>query len=126
MHDVSEGVARYDMATIISYLINNKHFSLEDLNLRVISFEYGVIDQKNSLPPISLNHLKNGVIILSASEMLCFVRCFGLNLRELVPLKTEIRKLYIHLRKIIDLCCARVLQPECAHLLDALVSEHNM
>lgn len=125
MHDVSEGVARYDMATIISYLISNKYFSLEDLNHRVILFEYGLIDKKNSPPPISLNHLKNGSIIMSASEMLCFVRYFGLIVGELVPLKTEIWKLYIHLRKIIDLCCARVLQPECAHLLDALVSEHN-
>lgn len=125
MHDVSEGVARYDMATIISYLINNKYFSLEELNLRIISFEYGVIDQKNSPPPISLNHLKNGCIIMSASEMLCFVRYFGLIVGELVPLKTKIWKLYIHLRKIIDLCCARVLQPEYAYLLDALVSEHN-
>ncbi|CAI6356683.1 unnamed protein product [Macrosiphum euphorbiae] len=62
---------------------------------------------------------------MSASEMLCFVRYFGLIVGELVPLKTEIWKLYIHLRKIIDLCCARVFQPECAHLLDALVSEHN-
>lgn len=88
-------------------------------------FEYGVIDKKNSPPPISLNHLKNGSIIMSTSEMLCFVRNFGLIIGELVPLKTEIWKLYIHLRKIIDLCCARALQPECAHLLDALVSEHN-
>jgi len=87
---ISEGVARYDMAIIISYLISNKYFSLEDLNHRVRLFEYGVIEKKNSPPPISLNHLKNGSIIMSASKMLCFVRYFGLIVGELVPLKTEI------------------------------------
>jgi len=60
-----------------------------------------------------------------ASEMLCFVRYFGLIVGELIPLETEIWKLYLHLREIIDICCARVLQPECATLLDNLIPEHN-
>lgn len=34
MHDVSEGVARYDMALIINYLIDHKYCSLENLNNR--------------------------------------------------------------------------------------------
>jgi len=37
MHDVTEGVARYDMAVIINYLISNKYFSLEDL---IIEYYY--------------------------------------------------------------------------------------
>uniref|UniRef100_A0A2S2NZU9 Uncharacterized protein n=1 Tax=Schizaphis graminum TaxID=13262 RepID=A0A2S2NZU9_SCHGA len=125
MHDITEGVARYDMSVIINHLINLKYFSLEDLNNRIILFEYGVTERKNCPPPINQNHLKNGCIIMSASEMLCFVRYFGLIVGELVPTETEIWQLYIVLRKIIDICCARVLQPECSHLLDTLVSEHN-
>lgn len=62
---------------------------------------------------------------MTASEMLCFVRYFGLILGELVTLKTEVWHLYISLRKIIDLCCARTIQPECSAQLDALVAEHN-
>jgi len=125
MHDVTEGVARYNMAVIINYLISNKYFSLEDLNNRILLFEYGITERKNCPPPINQNHLNNKCIIMSASEMLCFIRYFGLIIGELVPLETDIWKLYILLRKIIDICCARILQPECAHLLDNLVSEHN-
>lgn len=100
MHDVSEGVARlYDMAVIINCLINHKYFSLEDLNQRMLLFEYGMTKYKNTPPPISQNHLKNNCIIMSASEM-CFVRYFGLIVGNLVPLETEIWKLYIHLRKM--------------------------
>lgn len=124
MHDVS-GVARYDMAVIINCLINHEYFSLEYLNQRILLFEYGMTESKNTPPPISQNHLKNNSIIMSASEMLCLVRYFGLIVGELIPLETEIWKLYLYLRKIIDNCCARVLQPECATLLNNLISEHN-
>ncbi|CAI6372799.1 unnamed protein product [Macrosiphum euphorbiae] len=125
MHDVSEGVARYDMALIINYLINNKYFSLENLNNRLMLFEYGVTESKNKPPTISKTNLNNNCIIMSASEMLCLVRYFGLIVGELVPLGTKIWELYISLRKIVDICCARVLQRECAFQLDSLVSEHN-
>jgi len=112
---------------MLSYhLINFKYFSLEDLNNRIILFEYGVTERKNCPPPINQNHLKNGCIIMSSSEMLCFVRYFGLIVGEFVPMKTEIWQLYIVLRKTIDICCARVLKPEYSHLLDALVSEHRL
>jgi len=33
--------------------------------------------------------------------------------------------LYILLHKIVDLCCARQIQPECSVLLNSLVAEHN-
>lgn len=125
MHDVSEGVARYDMALIINYLIDHKYFSLENLNNRLILFEYGVTECKNKPPTISKTNLNNNCIVMSASEMLCLVRYFGLIVGKLVPLDTKIWELYISLRKIVDICCARVLQRECALLLDSLVSEHN-
>jgi len=38
MHDVTEGVARYDMALIITHLIKDKYFTLECLNNRIMLF----------------------------------------------------------------------------------------
>lgn len=29
------------------------------------------------------------------------------------------------LRKIIDICCTKKIQPECSHLLNNIVAEHN-
>ncbi|XP_029341015.1 uncharacterized protein LOC115033122 [Acyrthosiphon pisum] len=75
MHDVTEGVARYDMTVIITQLINDKYFTL------IVG--------------------------------------------ELVPIETPVWQLYIALRKIVDICCAKTIQSECSHLLDQIVAEHN-
>jgi len=62
---------------------------------------------------------------MSSSEMLCLVRYFTLIVGELVPIETPVWKLYIALRKIVDICCARTIQPECSYLLNQIVAEHN-
>lgn len=46
MHDITEGVARYDMALIITRLIKDKYFDLECLNNRIMLFEYGFSEKK--------------------------------------------------------------------------------
>lgn len=125
MHDITEGVARYDMAFIIKNLIDLKYITLEIMNSRIEFFNYGVTENKNSPPKISSTNIINGCIIMSSSEMLCLVRYFGLIIGELVPKKTEVWRLYILLRKIVDMCTARQIQPECSVQLQALVAEHN-
>lgn len=89
MHDLTEGVARYDMALIISNLINSKFFSLEVLNNRLELFDYESLKLK-----ISSTNLINVCIIMSASEMLCLVRYFGLIIGDLVPRKNKFWHLY--------------------------------
>lgn len=45
MHDVLEGICRYEMAYLLDYLINNKYyFSLEHLNSRLKFFELSEAD----------------------------------------------------------------------------------
>jgi len=125
MHDIPEGVARYDMAVIINHLIIKKYFTLDILNKRIELFNYGITERKNIPPSIIQNNLKKGYIIMSASEMLCLVRYFGLKVGDLIPRETELWRLYLNLHKIIDLCCARKIQPECAAQIDSIVAEHN-
>lgn len=62
---------------------------------------------------------------MSALEILCLVRYFGLIIGELVPRDNKVWYLYILLRKIVDIGCARHIQLECFVQLDALVAEHN-
>lgn len=38
MHDIPEGVARYDMALVIKNLIDKKYFTLNQLNSRITLF----------------------------------------------------------------------------------------
>lgn len=37
----------------------------------------------------------------------------------------DVFKLYLILRKLVDICCLRKIQPECSYLLNNLVVEHN-
>jgi len=113
------------MAIIVQNFIIKKYFTFDQLNSRIILYQYGITENKNCPPKINQSHLNNGSIIMSTSEIHCLVRNFGLIVGELIPKSSKNWKLYILLRKIIDLCCARSLQPECSQLLDSLVTEHN-
>lgn len=98
MHDLLEGVCNYDMSIIIRNLILEfKYFSLEDLNNRIQFFDYGPIEIKNRPPLITEHSLKSNnttICKMSASEMWCFVRFFGLMIGDLVPMESEFLKLY--------------------------------
>lgn len=62
---------------------------------------------------------------MSASEMLCLVLNFGLMISDLISRETDVWRLYLSLLKIINLCSARKIQPECAAQIDSIVAEHN-
>lgn len=63
-----------------------KYFTVETLNNRVETFNYGPIDIRNRPTLISTEHLKQGVIKMSAAESLCFTRYLGLIIGDLVLL----------------------------------------
>lgn len=67
MHDLYEGVLRYDMANIISKLISLKYFTIETLNFKIKYNLYNP-NEKNIPPAIKESNLKNGSIICSAAE----------------------------------------------------------
>jgi len=125
MHDLLEGVMKYDLSFLISYyVLELKLFSLEVLNNRIISFDYG--PDKGSKPCVlKMDHIGKNTIRLSASEMMSFVRYFGLLIGDFVPQNEPVWYLYISLRKILDILTSTSFQKECSKLLQTLVAEHN-
>ena len=85
LHDVFEGVCKYDMRLIINYYIRNQTFSLPLLNNRLEFYDYGPIDKSNKPPLLTFD--KKDVIRLkmSGSEMAHFMKYFGLLAADLVP-----------------------------------------
>lgn len=73
MHDIPEGIERYDIALIISGLVEHKYFSKSQLNSRILMFNYGMMKKINSSPTIRDTDLDKGCIIMSFSEMLCLI-----------------------------------------------------
>eukprot|EP00102_Acyrthosiphon_pisum_P012464 XP_008181629.1 PREDICTED: uncharacterized protein LOC103308990 [Acyrthosiphon pisum] len=110
MHDILEGVGKYDLAFLISYYIEDlKIFTLQVLNERIVCFDYG--PDKGSKPCVlHIEHLRKKNIRLSASEMMSLIRYFGLLIGYLVPLNDPIWCLYILLRQILDIVTSTSLQ----------------
>jgi len=125
MHDVIEGVGKYDLEFLIRYYVEDlKLFSLQILNERLVCFDYG--PDKCSKPFILLiDYIRKNSIRLSASEMLTLIRYFGLLIGDLVPRNNPIWWLYISLRHIVDIVLSTSIQKDCCVLLKTLVSEHN-
>lgn len=124
MHDLYEGVYRYDMARIINRLIGESAFTLEYLNARIQYFSYD--DSENIPPPIKLDSLKKGVIIMSASEMHCLVKNFRFLIGDLVHTNNEYWALYLLLLEIDEIVTATTISQTSLELLATLVEEHHL
>ncbi|XP_066599984.1 uncharacterized protein [Prorops nasuta] len=125
MHDILEGICRYEMKDILFELINKQKLcTLENLNSRISFFDFGTKQGVNK-PPISNIFLQKDCLILSASEMLCLVRYFGLIIGDLVPVGNNTWRLWILLREIICIIYSSTISNETCKLLSNLVSEHH-
>lgn len=99
MHDLLEGICRYDIAKILNNLMyEEKAFSVEILNDRIKHFIPPSYDK--NISTIKSESINNGIIILSTSEMHYLILYLGLFVGDLVSTKNLIWKLYLMLRKI--------------------------
>lgn len=124
MHDLFEGVHRYDMAQIISKLISDKYFTLETLNSRIQYFKYDSCD-KNIPPPIKIDHINNGYIVMSAAEMSTLVKNFRFIVGDLVPRGNDVWSFYLIIFEITDILISTTISKSCVKLLATLIEEHN-
>ncbi|XP_022821285.1 uncharacterized protein LOC111352853 isoform X1 [Spodoptera litura] len=125
MHDVLEGVAKYIMCLVIKKLTREYDtFSVDLLNQRLESFSYGP-DNRNKPCSLSSEHINNGNIKLSSSEMLTFIRYLSLLVGEFVPEGNEFWKLYIQLRIIIDIMSSTAFAKGTEELLQTHITNLN-
>lgn len=123
MHDLYEGVHRYDMALIIQYLIDKKLITLELLNSRLKFFNYDSFEK--NVPQVKRSHLDSSCLILSASEMLYLVRNFRFVIGDLVPQNDVVWTFYLKLLKITDILTDPVFTTYTLELLSTLIQEHH-
>lgn len=83
---MAEGVCKYDIGLILKEMIYNlKYFSLNTLNNRIESSNYGPLDIRSRPTLITDSSLKQkGYLKTSASEILCFTKYLGLIIDDLV------------------------------------------
>ena len=102
MHDLFEGVCRYNFGYMLPYFILKKNFSRETLNFRIKYCHDG--HDYNQPVPITQSHLNNKYVVMSASEMKRFVLSACLNFGDLIPIDDPFWELYILMRRITILC----------------------
>jgi len=105
MHDMLEGVCKFDIGLILKQMIFDfNYFSFETLNNRIEAFNYGSLGIRSRPTLLSSENLRRqGLIRMSASEMLCFTRYLGLVIGDLIPEDLDLWELYKILKKILDI-----------------------
>lgn len=113
LHDYFEGCCRYVLSFVVNYVIKVKKIvSFQVLQRKIFFFDYG--PDSSSKPSNIL--LDDGTakikIKCSGSEMLVFVRYFGLIIGYYVPEDDSVWRLYVLLRKLLDKLMKRSFSKE--------------
>lgn len=125
MHDILEGVCKYDLGFILHYYIYvKKYFSFDTLNNRLNAYPYDPNEKKSKPPSITDSHLSKKKIHLSSSEMLCLVRNITLVIGDLVPIDDEFWQVIIMLHSIVDIVFASHIQKEVCNYLQTIIAEY--
>lgn len=125
MHDIFEGICIYNMCHIILNLINAGFFSLETLNSRKQSFDYGESEVGNMSPPLKMFNLSNKNIKMTAREMQTFVNIFSILVGDFVPQNDPVWRFFINFIEIIDLLLLSNYDDHRILLLEDRIKYHN-
>ena len=129
MHDVLEGVCMYVIGKLLyTFIYEKKYFTEAWLNSKINELDFG--DECNTPPELKGDCLKSKMTIkMSAAEMLVFVKYLGILIGEKIPKTDNHWKLYLSLRKVIDIMMSprvdvvflRDLRDECETLCDLYI-----
>lgn len=122
MHDVFEGIAKYDLALILNHYVNNsKLFTLEQLNERISAFSFK--EWENRPTEIQTHHLKK-MLKMSAAEMMSFIRNFPFLIGDLVPEGDACWNLFLAFKKAVDVIMLSVSDAHTHELMKVVISEY--
>lgn len=127
MHDIFEGIAPLEVKLVLQHFIGRGYFTLDELNNRVASFNYGFAEKKNRPSAISANSLANakGPSGQSASQMMCLAFNLPLIIGDKVEEDNEFWELLLMLLDIIKVVLSRSNFVEETYQLSALIRDHH-
>jgi hypothetical protein len=100
-HDLLEGIVPKDMALCIRYFVKHRWFTICQLNLAILSFQYLGSDLKNKPPALSSTGIK---IVGQAAENWCLLRLFPLIVSKwVVNHKDNVWQFLLQLREIVEI-----------------------
>ena len=84
MHDLFDGVVHYELKLFLLYCTSNNFFSIETLNNRLGSYDFGVEDKPSLIDRLSLDH-PNKKFSQSAAQMITLVRNLPMLIADKIP-----------------------------------------
>ena len=127
MHDILEGIGPYEVKLILNSLIENNHLTLDKLNYRITSFDYGFADKCNKPSVISKHDLRNidGAMRQSATQSWCLLRLLPLMVGDLVPHGCKEWHLLLLLLSCMELLFLPTLTQPAVQYLGKIIEEHH-
>ena len=128
MHDLLEGVCRYDLGHLLYYfIVEEEMFLVDDLNARLKTFDYAKNGFTNEPPLLTLEHIKSRKLNWSASEMFTFIMMFPMLVEDLIDIDctNEMWLFFITLKEIFVLCFSKKITLEMCDVLDSKIDLHH-
>lgn len=124
MHDVFEGIAKFDILFLITYFIKKKKFSLAEYNSKLNRFDFGV-DNSSRPPALGKSYAKKKTMKISSSECMSLVKYLPLIIGDLTILEDPAWDLFVSLRRIVDIIMRPSVPLDHCDLLTRYVQEHH-
>ncbi|XP_066535471.1 uncharacterized protein [Hoplias malabaricus] len=127
MHDILEGIGGYEVKLVLNSLIEQKIVTLDQINYRLTSFDYGFSDSHNKPSLIKAHELKNpdGALRQTASQTWCLLRLLPLILGDLIPQGNQYWELLLLLLSCMEFIFSPSLTLEASIFLGHLIQEHH-
>jgi len=77
MHDILEGVLQYECKEFLKYAISDaKYITLDELNQRLLGFDYGYYNDKNKPSPLSTRTMnaENNTLKQSGNSLIIIIQ----------------------------------------------------
>ncbi|KAK0132606.1 hypothetical protein N1851_032474 [Merluccius polli] len=127
MHDILEGVGPYEIKLVLNALIDQKVLSLDQLNYRLTSFDYGFSDRVNKPSLLSRHDLKNvdKAMRQSAAQTWCLLRLLPLLIGDLIPEDNQQWELLLMLLNCMEFIFSPSITSPGILFLEKIIQEHH-
>ena len=125
LHDLFEGIVPLEIALCLRVFIQNKYFTLEELNKCIKEFPYKWSDKTNAPQPVSVNFAKRKSVGGNAHENWTLLRLLPLIVGPKIPKGDPAWEVLLVLRDIVELVVNQVHTEQTICFLDSKISEHK-
>ena len=121
MHDLLEGIVPLEIKLSVENFIQNGFFSLDDLNSKIRTWNYGPLDILDK-PPILNKQIE---VKGNAASNWCLLRMLPMMIGCFIPIGNEIWEMLMLLKDIVDIVFAPKLTNRHVSILDTIIKEHH-